>query len=88
MVLESHEIAGLIAADLTGDAVRKKYALLRQGIGAWAETASAIADVTAHIKSGPAYTALGAAALIGMSAAVAARSSASRLKLAVVNSNR
>ena len=60
---ELHEIADLIAADQAGDAVRKKHALLRQRIGAWAETAAAIADVTAEIKSGPVIHGLGSGRL-------------------------
>ena len=46
-------VAGLVAADQTCDAVRKKHALLGEGIGTGAETAAAVANVAAQIKSAP-----------------------------------
>ena len=53
MVRQLPVIAGLIAADQAGDAVRKEHALLGEGIGAGAETAAAITDMAAQVKSGP-----------------------------------
>ena len=46
-------VADLVAADQAGDAVRKEHALLGKRIGAGTETAAAVADMAAEIKSGP-----------------------------------
>ena len=53
MVRQLPVIAGLITGDQAGDAVRKEHALLGEGIGAGAETAAAVTNVAAEVKSGP-----------------------------------
>ncbi len=46
-------VTGLVAADQARDAVRKKYALLRQRICAGTETAAAVTCVSADIEAAP-----------------------------------
>ena len=53
IVRELKIVAGLIAADQARDAVGKEHTLQRQGIGAGAEAAAAIADMAAEIEAGP-----------------------------------
>ncbi len=53
MVRQLLAVADLVTADQAGDAVRKEHALFGKGIGAETETAAAIADMAAQIKSGP-----------------------------------
>jgi hypothetical protein len=53
MVGELPVVADLITAGQSRDAVGKEYALGGKRVGARAETAAAVADVAANIKSGP-----------------------------------
>ena len=53
MVRQLPVIAGLIAADQAGDAVRQEHALFGEGIGGGAETAAAVTDMASQIETGP-----------------------------------
>ena len=50
---ETSGVPGLMPANQPGDAMRKDQALRGQRFGAGAETAAAIAEVEAQVKSGP-----------------------------------